>query len=108
MEVSVATLIRVDGTRKEVHPVNGVHFRSKELVKLLGGRDGSRLVCGPSMIEGVVLFFLEQGPESLSGLNTEAMLIFAAAHRRMIYGDAVLGSDLELSCPEDHDWITRL
>lgn len=108
MEVSMATLIRVDGQRREVHPADGVHFRAKELVKLLEGRDGVRLVCGPSLIDGVVLYFLDQGRESLSGLNTDAMLIFAAAHRRMIYGDAVLGSDLELSCPEDQEWVIRL
>jgi hypothetical protein len=97
----MATVISVDGSRREVHPQNGMYFELDELRGLLGSGD-RRLVCGPSRTEGLLLVLVDW-KKGEAGVNSAASMAGAGGewhHDRLAYGTALLGSDLEVSCLE--------
>lgn len=104
----MATLIRVNGYR-EVHPKGGIFFDLEELEKLLGVRpakrtvapsSSGRLLCGPSNVPGVMVVFVDRDRDSGYELNSAATLMYKHSYKRLIYGDAIAGSELEVSCVE--------
>lgn len=104
----MATLIRMNGSR-EVHPKGGIFFDLEELEKLLGvrparrtvtPRSSGRLLCGPSNVRGVMVVFVDRDRDSGFGLNATATLMYQHSYNRLIYGDALAGSELEVSCVE--------
>lgn len=99
----MATVISVDGSRREVHPENGVYFQLDEIKRLLGAGD-RRIVCGASRTDGVMLVLVER-KKGEAKPNSAASLARGSHHgRRMAYGDALLGSEVEVSCMEAENW----
>lgn len=89
----MATLYRVDGTKREVIPANGKQFTSKELHNLIGGYiEPYRLLNGKWIVmdkDG-----MRKG-KSINGAAT-VILVTGTTLRDVVVGDVLVATALEI------------
>lgn len=92
----MATLLKANGSSKEVQPINGKSFSLAELQGFVGGYiEIAQVYSLPSNIRGTILVVNEEGKLKHLTLNIEATRLHGVPNDPIV-GDALLCSNHEV------------